>query len=80
MFKKSDLFNLFVLWSIHKADTDCVLFPLRRKRKVWVKRRRRQSDIKSTLKTLPKEDDSDDACEKMLTLSLFLSLCFDPSN
>ncbi|XP_076008609.1 MSL complex subunit 3B-like isoform X3 [Genypterus blacodes] len=32
------------------------------KRKVWVKRRRRQSDIKSTLKTLPKEDDSDDAC------------------
>ncbi|XP_076008608.1 MSL complex subunit 3-like isoform X2 [Genypterus blacodes] len=34
----------------------------RMKRKVWVKRRRRQSDIKSTLKTLPKEDDSDDAC------------------
>ncbi|XP_078147284.1 MSL complex subunit 3-like isoform X1 [Centroberyx gerrardi] len=34
----------------------------RMKRKGWGKRRRRQSGVKSTLKTLPKEDDSDDAC------------------
>uniref|UniRef100_A0A3Q3J7N2 Chromo domain-containing protein n=1 Tax=Monopterus albus TaxID=43700 RepID=A0A3Q3J7N2_MONAL len=34
----------------------------RMKRKGWVKRRRRQSGTKSSLKTLPKEDDSDDAC------------------
>lgn len=38
--------------------------PARRKRKAWAKRRRRQSGSKSSLKTLPKEDDSDDACEK----------------
>nr|XP_015808042.2 male-specific lethal 3 homolog isoform X1 [Nothobranchius furzeri] len=34
----------------------------RMKRKGWTKRRRRQSCTKSSLKTLPKEDDSDDAC------------------
>uniref|UniRef100_A0A8D0AUZ0 MSL complex subunit 3 n=1 Tax=Sander lucioperca TaxID=283035 RepID=A0A8D0AUZ0_SANLU len=34
----------------------------RMKRKGWAKRRRRQSGTKSSLKTLPKEDDSDDAC------------------
>ncbi|KAF6728543.1 Male-specific lethal 3-like [Oryzias melastigma] len=34
----------------------------RMKRKGWTKRRRRQSGTKSSLKTLPKEDDSDDAC------------------
>ncbi|TNN55697.1 Male-specific lethal 3 [Liparis tanakae] len=34
----------------------------RRKRKGWAKRRRRQSGTKSSLKPLPKEDDSDDAC------------------
>uniref|UniRef100_A0A3P9B8S2 MSL complex subunit 3 n=1 Tax=Maylandia zebra TaxID=106582 RepID=A0A3P9B8S2_9CICH len=42
----------------------------RMKRKGWVKRRRRQSGTKSSLKTLPKEDDSDDACEKSLCISL----------
>uniref|UniRef100_A0A3P9L927 MSL complex subunit 3 n=1 Tax=Oryzias latipes TaxID=8090 RepID=A0A3P9L927_ORYLA len=37
----------------------------RMKRKGWRKRRRRPSGTKSSsLKTLPKEDDSDDACEK----------------
>uniref|UniRef100_A0A3B3VS44 MSL complex subunit 3 n=1 Tax=Poecilia latipinna TaxID=48699 RepID=A0A3B3VS44_9TELE len=35
----------------------------RMKRKGWTKRRRRQSGNKSSLKTLPKEEDSDDACE-----------------
>ncbi|XP_007557154.1 male-specific lethal 3 homolog isoform X1 [Poecilia latipinna] len=34
----------------------------RMKRKGWTKRRRRQSGNKSSLKTLPKEEDSDDAC------------------
>ncbi|XP_028319540.1 male-specific lethal 3 homolog [Gouania willdenowi] len=34
----------------------------RMKRKGWVKRRRRQSGSKCALKTLPKEDESDDAC------------------
>ncbi|KAM9766466.1 MSL complex subunit 3-like isoform 2-T2 [Menidia menidia] len=34
----------------------------RMKKKGWTKRRRRQSGTKSSLKTLPKEDDSDDAC------------------
>ncbi|XP_062270395.1 male-specific lethal 3 homolog isoform X2 [Scomber scombrus] len=34
----------------------------RMKRKAWAKRRRRQSGTKSSLKTLPKEDDSDDPC------------------
>uniref|UniRef100_A0A4W6FNU3 MSL complex subunit 3 n=1 Tax=Lates calcarifer TaxID=8187 RepID=A0A4W6FNU3_LATCA len=43
----------------------------RMKRKGWAKRRRRQSGTKSSLKTLPKEDDSDDACEK--SLSVFCS-------
>uniref|UniRef100_A0A3Q3BVF0 MSL complex subunit 3 n=1 Tax=Haplochromis burtoni TaxID=8153 RepID=A0A3Q3BVF0_HAPBU len=42
----------------------------RMKRKGWVKRRRRQSGTKSSLKTLPKEDDSDDACEESLCISL----------
>uniref|UniRef100_A0A668AMJ5 MSL complex subunit 3 n=1 Tax=Myripristis murdjan TaxID=586833 RepID=A0A668AMJ5_9TELE len=51
----------------------------RMKRKGWWKRRRRQSGVKSTLKTLPKEDDSDDACEKSLSLSLSLSLCLSLS-
>ncbi|XP_029942286.1 male-specific lethal 3 homolog isoform X1 [Salarias fasciatus] len=36
----------------------------RMKKKGWAKRRRRQSGNKSSRKTLPKEDDSDDACEK----------------
>lgn len=40
-----------------------------RKRKGWAKRRRRQSGTKSSLKTLPKEDDSDDACERFLSLT-----------
>lgn len=61
--------------------------PAARKRKGWAKRRRRQSGTKSSLKTLPKEDDSDDACEKtqtfvfcsqspsaMIVISKFLSL------
>ncbi|KAM4601929.1 MSL complex subunit 3B-like isoform 2-T2 [Polymixia lowei] len=34
----------------------------RMRKKGWGKRRRRQSGVKSPLKTLPKEDDSDDAC------------------
>lgn len=34
----------------------------RMKKKAWAKRRRRQSGSKSSLKTLPKEEDSDDAC------------------
>ncbi|XP_072288344.1 MSL complex subunit 3-like isoform X1 [Eucyclogobius newberryi] len=34
----------------------------RMKKKAWAKRRRRQSGSKSVLKTLPKEEDSDDAC------------------
>lgn len=34
-----------------------------RKRKAWA-RRRRQSGTKPSLKTVPKEDDSDDACNK----------------
>uniref|UniRef100_A0A8C6KHC5 MSL complex subunit 3 n=1 Tax=Nothobranchius furzeri TaxID=105023 RepID=A0A8C6KHC5_NOTFU len=38
----------------------------RMKRKGWTKRRRRQSCTKSSLKTLPKEDDSDDACEESI--------------
>uniref|UniRef100_A0A3Q0SKY7 MSL complex subunit 3 n=1 Tax=Amphilophus citrinellus TaxID=61819 RepID=A0A3Q0SKY7_AMPCI len=45
----------------------------RMKRKGWVKRRRRQSGTKSSLKTLPKEDDSDDACEKALCIFVFCS-------
>lgn len=49
-----------------------------RKRKAWAKRRRRQSGTKSSLKTLPKEDDSDDACKNILCLQFvclfFLSL------
>ena len=45
-----------------------------RKRKGWSKRRRRQSGTKSSLKTLPKEDDSDDACERPPSLS-FSSQC-----
>uniref|UniRef100_A0A3B4UFB8 FERM and PDZ domain containing 4 n=1 Tax=Seriola dumerili TaxID=41447 RepID=A0A3B4UFB8_SERDU len=44
-----------------------------RKRKGWAKRRRRQSGTKSSLKTLPKEDDSDDACEKPLSVFVFCS-------
>uniref|UniRef100_A0A8D3DZC4 FERM and PDZ domain containing 4 n=1 Tax=Scophthalmus maximus TaxID=52904 RepID=A0A8D3DZC4_SCOMX len=40
----------------------------RMKRKGWSKRRRRQSGTKSSLKTLPKEDDSDDPCEKSLSV------------
>ncbi|KAJ3584468.1 hypothetical protein NHX12_014963 [Muraenolepis orangiensis] len=32
------------------------------KRKGWGKGRRRQADVKSSLKTLPKDDDSDDPC------------------
>uniref|UniRef100_A0A3B4ZPJ3 MSL complex subunit 3 n=1 Tax=Stegastes partitus TaxID=144197 RepID=A0A3B4ZPJ3_9TELE len=47
----------------------------RMKRKGWVKRRRRQSGTKSSLKTLPKEDDSDDACEKSLCIFV---LCSQP--
>lgn len=43
---------------------DFVFFPGDRKKKGWAKRRRRQSGTKSSLKTLPKEDDSDDACEE----------------
>uniref|UniRef100_A0A665U7A5 MSL complex subunit 3 n=1 Tax=Echeneis naucrates TaxID=173247 RepID=A0A665U7A5_ECHNA len=42
----------------------------RMKRKGWAKRRRRQSGTKSSLKTLPKEDDSDDACEKSVSGSV----------
>uniref|UniRef100_A0A3Q1H417 Chromo domain-containing protein n=1 Tax=Anabas testudineus TaxID=64144 RepID=A0A3Q1H417_ANATE len=38
----------------------------RMKRKGWAKRRRRQSGTKSSLKTLPKEDDSDDAFSSVL--------------
>lgn len=34
----------------------------RMKKKAWAKRRRRQSGSKPSLKTLPKEDDSDDPC------------------
>ncbi|KAK7926189.1 hypothetical protein WMY93_008499 [Mugilogobius chulae] len=34
----------------------------RMKKKAWAKRRRRQSGSKILLKTLPKEEDSDDAC------------------
>ncbi|KAK0154176.1 Male-specific lethal 3 [Merluccius polli] len=34
----------------------------RMKRKGWGKGRRRQTDVKSSLKTLPKEEDSDDPC------------------
>uniref|UniRef100_A0A8C6S4V1 MSL complex subunit 3 n=1 Tax=Neogobius melanostomus TaxID=47308 RepID=A0A8C6S4V1_9GOBI len=34
----------------------------RMKKKAWAKRRRRQSDSKLSLKTLPKEEDSDDPC------------------
>ncbi|KAJ0062555.1 hypothetical protein NL108_016708 [Boleophthalmus pectinirostris] len=34
----------------------------RMKKKAWAKRRRRQSGSKTVLKTLPKEEDSDDAC------------------
>lgn len=44
-----------------------------RKKKGWTKRRRRQSDSKSSLKTLPKEDDSDDACEKSGCALIFIS-------
>uniref|UniRef100_A0A3Q1BHL2 MSL complex subunit 3 n=1 Tax=Amphiprion ocellaris TaxID=80972 RepID=A0A3Q1BHL2_AMPOC len=45
----------------------------RMKRKGWAKRRRRQSGTKSSLKTLPKEDDSDDACEKSLCIFVLCS-------
>lgn len=41
-----------------------------RKRKAWA-RRRRQSGTKPSLKTVPKEDDSDDACNKCY----FLEFC-----
>lgn len=50
----------------------CFFLPGGRKRKGWAKRRRRQSGTKSSLKTLPKEDDSDDACEKS-SLSLYFA-------
>lgn len=40
-----------------------VYFLDNRKRKAWA-RRRRQSGTKPSLKTVPKEDDSDDACNK----------------
>uniref|UniRef100_A0A3Q1I1L4 MSL complex subunit 3 n=1 Tax=Acanthochromis polyacanthus TaxID=80966 RepID=A0A3Q1I1L4_9TELE len=45
----------------------------RMKRKGWAKRRRRQSGTKSSLKTLPKEDDSDDFLHDIYTyvFSLF---------
>uniref|UniRef100_A0A671YW48 MSL complex subunit 3 n=1 Tax=Sparus aurata TaxID=8175 RepID=A0A671YW48_SPAAU len=49
----------------------------RMKRKGWAKRRRRQSGTKSSLKTLPKEDDSDDACEK--SFSVFVPRSQAPS-
>uniref|UniRef100_A0A3P8VTF5 FERM and PDZ domain containing 4 n=1 Tax=Cynoglossus semilaevis TaxID=244447 RepID=A0A3P8VTF5_CYNSE len=51
----------------------------RMKKKGWSKRRRRQSGSKTSLKTLPKEDESDDACEKSLCLP-FCSCCLLQSN
>lgn len=50
-----------------------------RKRKGWAKRRRRQSGTKSSLKTLPKEDDSDDACKKYSSIFVCWSASL-PSN
>lgn len=55
-----------------------VFCPDFRKRKGWAKRRRRQSGTKSSLKTLPKEDDSDDACEKSRSDFLLQHIC--PNN
>lgn len=66
-------FDLLECLSVEKSETVFFFFFLflgDRKRKGWVKRRRRQSGTKSSLKTLPKEDDSDDACEKSLCISL----------
>uniref|UniRef100_A0A3B5MVC4 MSL complex subunit 3 n=1 Tax=Xiphophorus couchianus TaxID=32473 RepID=A0A3B5MVC4_9TELE len=54
----------------------------RMKRKGWTKRRHRQSGNKSSLKILPKEEDSDDACEnsrlrRSISRCLFIRLpCF----
>lgn len=64
-------FDLLECLSVEKSETVFFfLFLGDRKRKGWVKRRRRQSGTKSSLKTLPKEDDSDDACEKSFCISL----------
>lgn len=52
---------MIIKYNLHFVT--CIDF---RKRKGWAKRRRRQSGTKSSLKTLPKEDDSDDACKKSL--------------
>lgn len=52
----------------------CVFFVYDRKRKAWA-RRRRQSGTKPSLKTVPKEDDSDDACKKCLSVE-FCSVCY----
>lgn len=73
----SHVFNLTLLLvcSVFRWNwyTLCVFFPGGRKRRVWAKRRRRQSGTKSSLKTLPKEDDSDDACEKSSSVFVFRS-------
>lgn len=66
------------LYYLQTKLTACVLFSsVGRKRKGWAKRRRRQSGTKSSLKTLPKEDDSDDACEK--SFSVFVPRSQAPS-
>uniref|UniRef100_A0A3Q3GX74 MSL complex subunit 3 n=1 Tax=Labrus bergylta TaxID=56723 RepID=A0A3Q3GX74_9LABR len=55
------LFQIFRTQSL-RWSLSCFASPDCRKKKGWAKRRRRQSGTKSALKTLPKEDDSDDAC------------------
>lgn len=69
----STRFRFLFICSTRLGLMVCVLFPGGRKRKGWAKRRRRQSGTKSSLKTLPKEDDSDDACEKSLFVFVFCS-------
>lgn len=48
----------------------CAFIVYDRKRKAWA-RRRRQSGTKPSLKTVPKEDDSDDACKKCFSFEFW---------